>query len=108
VKPGEVISPPGQIAVTPAAAAVLTVVNQGDRPIQVGSHFHFAEANKALAFDRDTAWGMRLAIAAGTSVRFEPGIVREVELVPLGGNRVVLGLRGLAAGPLDSREAGRS
>jgi urease subunit beta len=108
MRPGEVICRPGQIEVAPAAAATLTVVNRGDRPIQVGSHFHFAEANKALSFDRDTAWGMRLAIAAGTSVRFEPGLAREVELVPLGGNRVVLGLRGLAGGPLDGPDTARS
>ena len=73
---------------------------EGDRPIQVGSHFHFAEANQALAFDRGAAWGMRLAIPAGTSVRFEPGIGQEVGLVPLGGRRIVPGLRGLAGGAL--------
>jgi urease subunit beta len=77
------------------------VSNQGDRPIQVGSHYHFAEANKALAFDREAAWGRRLGVPAGTSVRFEPGLTREVDLVALAGDRIVLGLRGLAAGPLD-------
>ena len=77
------------------------VVNTGDRPVQVGSHYHFAEANHALSFDRAVARGQRLAIPAGTSVRFEPGIVRTVELVPLGGRRVVAGLRGEVAGPLD-------
>jgi urease subunit beta len=77
------------------------VVNTGDRPVQVGSHYHFAEANPALQFDRDAAWGHRLAVPAGTAVRFEPGIDREVELIPVGGARVVLGLRGEAAGPLD-------
>ncbi|MEY2568290.1 MAG: urease subunit beta [Actinomycetota bacterium] len=79
----------------------LRVVNTGDRPVQVGSHYHFAEANPALAFDRTAAWGQRLAVPAGTAVRFEPGIDREVELVPLVGARIVLGLRGEAAGPLD-------
>lgn len=79
----------------------LTVSNLGDRPIQVGSHFHFAEANRSLEFDRDAAWGMRLAIPAGTSVRFEPGINRQVELVRLVGDRVVLGLRRLVGGALD-------
>jgi urease subunit beta len=78
----------------------LTVVNRGDRPVQVGSHFHFAETNDALAFDRAQAWGMRLDTPAGTSVRFEAGIERSVALVPLAGARRVPGLRGLAAGPL--------
>ncbi|MHB1547404.1 MAG: urease subunit beta [Acidimicrobiales bacterium] len=80
---------------------VVVVANHGDRPVQVGSHFHFAEANAALSFDRDDAWGKRLGIPAGTSVRFEPGIERSVELVPLAGKRVVAGLRGLAGGSLD-------
>lgn len=79
----------------------LTVHNTGDRPIQVGSHFHFAEANPALVFDRTAARGQRLAVPAGTSVRFEPGIERDVELVPFGGNRVAAGFRGEIAGCLD-------
>jgi urease subunit beta len=79
----------------------LVVANTGDRPVQVGSHYHFAEANPALSFDRSAARGLRLAIAAGTAVRFEPGIEREVELVPIGGLRFVAGLRGEVAGPLD-------
>ena len=79
----------------------LAVVNTGDRPIQVGSHYHFAEANPGLDFDREAAWGHRLAVPAGTSVRFEPGVAREVDLVPLVGRRVVPGLRGESAGPLD-------
>jgi urease subunit beta len=79
----------------------LEVVNAGDRPVQVGSHYHFAEANPALAFDRAAARGLRLAIPAGTAVRFEPGIERTVELVPLAGRRIVAGLRGEVAGPLD-------
>jgi urease subunit beta len=104
VTPGEVLVAPGRITIAPEAAATLEVTNTGDRPIQVGSHFHFAEANRALEFDRDAAWGMRLAIPAGTSVRFEPGLLRRVELVRLAGNRVVPGLRGLAAGALDRSE----
>ncbi len=78
----------------------LLVTNTADRPIQVGSHYHFAEANPGLAFDRTAAWGQRLAVPAGTAVRFEPGVVREVELVPLGGNRIVPGLRGECGGAL--------
>ena len=79
----------------------IEVVNTGDRPVQVGSHYHFAESNTALDFDRDAAWGHRLAVPAGTSVRFEPGMPRDVELIPFTGRRIVPGLRGLAAGPLD-------
>lgn len=83
------------------AVTTLPVVNAGDRPIQVGSHFHFAEANAALEFDRAAAYGLRLDVPAGTAVRFEPGIHRNVDLVPLAGARIVPGLRGLTAGPLD-------
>jgi urease subunit beta len=79
----------------------LTVLNRADRPIQVGSHYHFAEANPGLDFDRAAAHGLRLAVAAGTAVRFEPGIPVEVELVPLAGARVVAGLRGETGGSLD-------
>ena len=79
----------------------LTVLNSADRPIQVGSHYHFAEANPGLDFDRAAARGKRLAVAAGTAVRFEPGIPVEIELVPLGGARVVPGLRGETGGALD-------
>jgi len=101
--PGEVIPGEGPIEINPGRAVVrLTVRNTGDRPVQVGSHFHFAECNAALDFDRDAAWGRRLAVPAGTSVRFEPGMPRDVELVELSGNRVVPGLRGLAGGPLDA------
>jgi urease subunit beta len=71
----------------------LVVANTGDRPVQVGSHFHFAQANTALRFDRDLAWGRRLNVPAGTAVRFEPGVEREVSLVPLAGRRVVPGLQ---------------
>jgi urease subunit beta len=102
VIPGEIIPGDGEIEINPGRTRMpLTVRNTGDRPVQVGSHFHFAEANAALAFDRAAAWGHRLAVPAGTSVRFEPGMPRDVELVALAGNRVVPGLRGLAGGPLD-------
>jgi urease subunit beta len=101
--PGEVIPGAGGITINPGRAVLaLTVRNTGDRPVQVGSHYHFAEANAALDFDRDAAWGHRLAVPAGTSVRFEPGMPRDIELVPLAGNRIVPGLRGLAGGPLDT------
>ncbi|SRR5258708_6255574 len=86
-----------------APRTTLTVSNRGDRPVQVGSHYHFAEANAALDFDRDAAWGLRLDIPAGTAVRFEPGLPREVSLVPIGGRRIVTGLRGLSG----AREGGR-
>jgi urease subunit beta len=76
------------------------VTNTADRPVQVGSHYHFAEANPGLDFDRAAAWGQRLDIPAGTAVRFEPGVAREVDLVPLGGNRIVPGLRGECGGAL--------
>ena len=82
--------------------AVLTVENAGDRPIQVGSHFHFAEVNPALRFDRAAARGMRLDVPAGTSVRFEPGIERDVTLVPFTGARFVAGFGGEVAGALDA------
>ncbi|MEM9602378.1 MAG: urease subunit beta [Pseudomonadota bacterium] len=82
----------------------LTVANTGDRPIQVGSHYHFFETNPALSFDRDAARGWRLNIAAGTAVRFEPGQSRDVELVPYGGARRVYGFRGEIQGPLDTAE----
>jgi urease subunit beta len=78
----------------------LTVRNTADRPVQVGSHYHFAEANPGLDFDRAAAHGKRLGIAAGTAVRFEPGIPVEVELVPIAGRRIVPGLRGETNGPL--------
>ncbi|MFD9817127.1 MULTISPECIES: urease subunit beta [Streptomyces] len=79
----------------------MTVLNSADRPVQVGSHYHFAEANPGLAFDRAAAHGMRLNVAAGSAVRFEPGIPTEVELVPLAGKRIVAGLRGETGGTLD-------
>ncbi len=84
------------------AVTVLRVENRGDRPVQVGSHYHFAEVNLALDFDRVAARGQRLAVAAGTSVRFEPGIAVDIELVPFGGARYVAGFRGEVAGSLDA------
>ena len=100
--PGEISGPEGAIELNVGLhRTALDVVNGGDRPVQVGSHYHFAEANPALLFDRPAARGQRLDIPAGTSVRFEPGIARTVTLVPLGGNRIVAGLRGEVAGPLD-------
>ncbi len=91
--PGEVFPAEGVIETLPGAPRIqLEVTNTGDRPVQVGSHFHFAQTNRALAFDRDAARGQRLDVAAGTAVRFEPGITRTVTLVPLGGARVVPGL----------------
>ena len=97
--PGQVLVADEPIELFAGAATVtLPVVNTGDRPVQVGSHFHFAETNEALEFDRATAVGRRLAIAAGTSVRFEPGVRREVELVAFGGECIVAGFRGLHGG----------
>jgi urease subunit beta len=94
MRPGEILCGTGDIPLNEGAPrTVLTVANTGDRPIQVGSHFHFASANSALAFDRDAARGKRLDVPAGTAVRFEPGVEREVSLVPLGGLGVVAGLR---------------
>jgi urease subunit beta len=99
--PGEVIFGDGPVTINEGRpVTTLTVTNTGDRPVQVGSHYHFAEANPALAFDRAAARGQRLAIPAGTSTRFEPGITRDVDLVPLAGARIVPGLRGEVAGPL--------
>lgn len=101
-RPGEVLLGEGDIEINAGRpVTTVSVANTGDRPIQVGSHYHFAEANPALRFDRAAARGRRLAIPAGTSVRFEPGIPRDVELVPLAGHRVVPGLRGETAGALD-------
>ena len=92
--PGEVITQPGDIELNAGRTAItLTVANTGDRPIQVGSHYHFAETNGALRFDREKARGKRLDIAAGTAVRFEPGQTREVTLVVLAGKRMVYGFR---------------
>jgi urease subunit beta len=94
VIPGEILPGEGLVPLNFGRETLtLIVANTGDRPVQVGSHFHFAQANAALRFDRDAAWGYRLNIAAGTSVRFEPGVEREVSLVPLAGKRVVPGLQ---------------
>ena len=99
--PGEVIPADGDIELnTGAPVTVLRVANTGDRPIQVGSHYHFFETNPALRFDRAAARGQRLDIAAGTAVRFEPGQEREVSLVPLVGGRTVYGFRQDVMGPL--------
>jgi urease subunit beta len=106
VIPGETVHGDGDVEINAGLETTrLIVVNTADRPVQVGSHYHFAEANPGLDFDRAAAWGRRLAIPAGTSVRFEPGASREVELVALGGARIVRGLRGECAGALDSEAA---
>ena len=92
--PGEILPGEGPVVLNLGRAVVtLVVANTGDRPVQVGSHFHFAQANAALRFDRDAAWGHRLNVPAGTAVRFEPGVEREVSLVPLAGRRAVPGLQ---------------
>ena len=99
--PGELFPAPGRVVLNAGRAAIaLTVANTGDRPIQVGSHYHFAEANPALEFDRAAARGRRLDIPAGTAVRFEPGQRREVALVHYAGERRVVGFRGEINGPL--------
>jgi urease subunit beta len=99
--PGEIITASGDITINAGAKRVtLEVANTGDRPVQVGSHYHFFETNEALRFDRAAARGMRLDIAAGTAVRFEPGQRREVTLVPYGGARVVYGFQGKVMGAL--------
>jgi len=99
--PGEILPADGSITLNEGLEAVtLTVANTGDRPVQVGSHYHFAETNPALDFDRAMARGMRLDIAAGTAVRFEPGQRREVTLVPLSGNRNVYGFNQQIMGEL--------
>jgi urease subunit beta len=99
--PGEIDCAPGEIEINAGKATVtLSIANTGDRPIQVGSHYHFYETNPALAFDREMARGFRLNIAAGTAVRFEPGQTRTVELVAYGGARKVYGFRGAVMGSL--------
>lgn len=99
--PGEVVTAPGEIVVNEGVDALtIEVSNTGDRPVQVGSHYHFAETNPALDFDRAVAKGRRLDIAAGTAVRFEPGQTREVSLVPFGGKRHVFGFNGKVMGAL--------
>ena len=99
--PGEYDIMAGEIDINAGRrTAKLTVANSGDRPIQVGSHFHFFETNAALRFERDVAYGMRLNIAAGTAVRFEPGQERSIELVALAGDRIVYGFNAKVMGPL--------
>ncbi|MGX1306812.1 urease subunit beta [Amorphus suaedae] len=99
--PGEVITPDGEIELNAGRpTTTLTVANTGDRPVQVGSHYHFFEVNEALAFDRDAARGQRLDVAAGSAVRFEPGQTRDVTLVPLAGAREVYGFQGKVMGKL--------
>jgi urease subunit beta len=99
--PGEIDTQPGDIEINVGRTTVkLEVANTGDRPIQVGSHYHFFETNEALSFDREAAYGYRLNIAAGTAVRFEPGQTRTVELVALAGARIVYGFAGKVMGAL--------
>ena len=99
--PGEIFPADGEITLNAGRPSItLMVANTGDRPVQVGSHYHFAETNPGLAFDRTAAHGMRLDIAAGTAVRFEPGQSREVRLVPYGGARVVYGFNAAVMGAI--------
>ncbi|SFD67078.1 urease subunit beta [Streptomyces aidingensis] len=101
--PGEILFADDPVVLFEGAGITrLTVRNTADRPVQVGSHYHFAEANPGLDFDRAAARGKRLAVPAGTAVRFEPGIPAEVELIPLAGRRIVPGLRGETGGELDA------
>jgi urease subunit beta len=100
--PGELMPEPGELELNAGRpVTTIEVANTGDRPVQVGSHFHFFEANAALKFDREAARGQRLDIPAGTAIRFEPGDSRAVQLVPLAGERRVFGFNGLINGPLD-------
>ena len=100
--PGEYLLEDGELLLNPGRRTLTLVVrNTADRPIQVGSHYHFAETNGALDFDRAAAQGMRLNIASGTAVRFEPGQQRTVELIDYAGERVAIGFRGLTDGPID-------
>ena len=102
MKPGEYLLDEGEIELNAGReTAKILVKNTGDRPVQVGSHYHFFEVNKALEFGRQAAYGMRLNIPAGTAVRFEPGDEKEIDLVALGGERIVYGHNGKVNGPLD-------
>lgn len=106
MQPGEYVLASDPVVCNPGREAIeLEVLNRGDRPVQVGSHFHFAETNRALDFDREAALGRRLDIPAGTAVRLEPGDSTTVKLIPLGGDRVVHGFRDLVDGRLDPQEA---
>jgi len=101
--PGELLPEPGEIELNAdRPVTTIAVANSGDRPVQVGSHFHFAEANAALQFNRDAARGQRLDIPAGTAIRFEPGDSRDVNLIPFAGARRVIGFNGQINGPLDA------
>ena len=101
--PGEIIPEEGYIELNSEKDVItISVSNYGDRPVQIGSHYHFFEANKALIFKRDIALGMRLDIPAGTAIRFEPGDTTEVKLVSYSGNKIVYGFNALINGPLDS------
>ena len=105
--PGEMLIEAGEIEMNAGRRSVtVKVANSGDRPIQVGSHFHFFEVNPALRFERQAAYGMRLDIAAGTAVRFEPGQARSVALVALAGDRIVYGFNAGVMGPLDKKTEG--
>jgi urease subunit beta len=107
VIPGEVITQDGEITLNARREAItLAVANTGDRPVQVGSHYHFYESNEALEFDRAAARGRRLDIPAGTAVRFEPGQTREIQLVPIAGGRRIFGFNGLVMSALDEGETG--
>ncbi|MGN6753653.1 MAG: urease subunit beta [Intrasporangium sp.] len=100
--PGEVLYGSDPVVINAGRDVItLRVENTGDRPVQVGSHYHFAEVNPALAFDREAAWGRRLNVLSGGSMRFEPGAAEQVELIPIAGQRIVAGLRGECGGPLD-------
>ena len=101
--PGELLPEPGELELNAGRPVITLIVsNSGDRPVQVGSHFHFAEANAALQFDRAAARGQRLDIPAGTAIRFEPGDSRDVNLIPFAGARRVIGFNGQINGPLDA------
>jgi urease subunit beta len=103
--PGELLPGEGEVTINEGRETTeVTVENTGDRPVQVGSHYHFFETNPELDFDREEAYGMRLDIPAGTAVRFEPGAERDVPLVAIGGDRVVNGMAGFVNGPLDDEE----
>lgn len=103
--PGELLPADGSIRINDGReTATVTVENTGDRPVQVGSHYHFFETNPELDFDRNAAYGMRLDVPAGTAVRFEPGNERDIELVAIGGRRIVYGMAGLVNGELDDEE----
>ncbi len=106
MKPGEIITKTGDITLNEGREAImLEVANTGDRPIQIGSHYHFYETNSALAFDRDKALGFRLDIAAGTAVRFEPGQTREVSLIKYSGAETVIGFNNKTNGPFPDKKA---